>query len=268
MTQAPLVEVQDLAKHFPGQRKGFAARPMIRAVDGVAYRVHAGEVLGLVGESGCGKSTIGRLTLRLIEPTRGRILFDGRDITSTPSRALRPLRRAMQMVFQDPYGSLNPRRTVGEAIDEVLRLHGLADRARRRDAVAELLTKVGLTAEDAKRMPREFSGGQRQRIAIARALVLKPALLVCDEPVSALDVSIQAQILNLLLDLQEEHGLTMIFVSHDLSVVRHMSNRVAVMYQGSVVELAPAEEIYRHPQHEYTRALIGSIPRATAIRTG
>jgi ABC-type oligopeptide transport system ATPase subunit len=222
--------------------------------------VASGETLGIAGETGCGKSTLCRCIARLYRPTSGQILFRGVEVGSLPERRLGELREGVQMIFQDPADSLNPRLPAGSIIEEPLVIRAKLPPAERRAVVRQALRDVGLAEGDAQRYPHEFSGGQRQRIAIARALVLKPALLLCDEPVSALDVSIQAQILNLLLDLQQEYGLAMIFVSHDLSVVRHMSDRVAVMYQGSVVEMAPAEEIYRRPRHEYTRSLLASIP--------
>lgn len=256
-----LIEVADLAKHFPLPRRGFAPRGAVRAVDGVSFRVAPGEVLGLVGESGSGKSTVGRLALRLLDPTAGRVRFDGQDITTASLRALRPLRRSMQMVFQDPYASLNPRRSVGEAIGEVLRLHRIGSRADRRDRAGALLAKVGLSGSDLARMPREFSGGQRQRIAIARALAVEPRFLVADEPVSALDVSVQAGILALLRGLQAELGLAMLFISHDLSVVEVMADRVMVLYLGRVMEVGPTRTIFTAPRHPYTAGLLAAAPR-------
>jgi oligopeptide/dipeptide ABC transporter ATP-binding protein len=264
MSAAPLVEARDLAKSFPLPRQGFAARPQLRAVDGVSFSIAPGEVLGLVGESGSGKSTLGRLVLRLIEPSSGAVRFEGQDITALPPRAMRPLRRAMQMVFQDPYASLNPRRSIGNAIDEVLMLHGMGDGATRRARVAELLTRVGLSAQDAQRRPREFSGGQRQRIAIARALAVGPRFLVADEPVSALDVSVQAGILALLRELQARLGLAMLFISHDLGVVEVMADRVMVLYLGRVMEVAPTRTIYTAPRHPYTAGLLAAAPRLEA----
>ncbi|BBK42013.1 ABC transporter ATP-binding protein [Allostella vacuolata] len=258
---APLMEVDDLAKHFPLPRRGLGARGAVRAVDGVSFRVAPGEVLGLVGESGSGKSTVGRLALRLLEPTRGAVRFEGRDITAQSLRQLRPLRRSMQMVFQDPYASLNPRRSVGQAIGEVLRLHRIGDRADRHDRAAALMTKVGLSPADLGRMPREFSGGQRQRIAIARALAVEPRFLVADEPVSALDVSIQAGILALLRGLQAELNLAMLFISHDLSVVEVMADRVMVLYLGRVMEVGPTRTIFTQPRHPYTAGLLAAAPR-------
>ena len=272
---APLLEVQGLTKHFP-LRAGFFGRSTgaVRAVDGVDFTLERGETLALVGESGCGKTTVGRSLLRLVEPTAGRALYRVQpasapiDLFQLSRRTLRPLRRDLQIVFQDPFGSLNPRRTVGDAIGEALRVHKLA-RGRALEArVAALLEQVGLGPEVRERFPHEFSGGQRQRIGIARALALEPKLIVCDEAVSALDVSVQAQVLNLLRDLQRDLGLTYLFIAHDLSVVRCIADRVAVMYLGRIVELGTASEVFTRPQHPYTQALLSAVPRSdpTAVR--
>ena len=261
MSQAPLVEVRDLRKFFP-VRGGLFARgaTQVRAVDGVSLTISAGETLGLVGESGCGKSTLGRTMLRLVEPTSGDVRFAGRSLLTLGARELRALRREMQIVFQDPYGSLNPRMRVASIVGEGLEIHRLGTRAERRDRVMELLDLVGLPADAGRRYPHEFSGGQRQRIGIARALAVGPRFVVADEAVSALDVSIQAQILNLLQDLRRRLGLTMLFIAHDLRVIEHLSDRVAVMYLGKIVELASRDEIYRNPRHPYTRALLSAVP--------
>ncbi len=258
---APLVEVRDLRKHFPvGTRLLGRPRGWVRAVDGVSLAIRPGETLGLVGESGCGKSTLGRLILRLIEPTTGEIFFDGEPLLALGPRELRRRRRQMQMVFQDPYGSLNPRMRVGTIVGEGLAIHGIGTRAERLDRVRQLLAMVELPPDAIDRYPHEFSGGQRQRIGIARALAVEPRFLVADEAVSALDVSIQAQILNLLQELQRRLGLTMLFIAHDLRIVEHVSDRVAIMYLGRIVETGPRSEIYTNPRHPYTRALLSAVP--------
>ncbi|MGZ8846630.1 MAG: ABC transporter ATP-binding protein [Pyrinomonadaceae bacterium] len=255
-TNGNLVRVRDLAKHFPVE----GSDDVWRAVDGISFDIKSGETLGLVGESGCGKSTAGRCLLRLIEPTRGEIQFEGRSVTAMGKRELRELRREMQIIFQDPTASLNPRMKIGDIVAEPLVIHGIGDKAERRERVAWLLGKVGLDADYMKRYSHEFSGGQLQRIGVARALALNPKLIVADEPVSALDVSVQAQVVNLLQDLQQEFGLTYLFISHGLAVVEHISTRVSVMYLGRIVEIADAKELYLNPLHPYTQALLSAIP--------
>ena len=259
--QAPLLEVRKLKTYFP-IRKGVVRRQAgaVRAVDDVSLSVYPGETLGLVGESGCGKSTLGRTIVRLLEPTDGEIFFQGKEIGMLGKRALRPYRRELQMVFQDPYSSLNPRKRVRTIVGAPLKIHGIGTRRERRHCVHELLEAVGLSPEHANRFPHQFSGGQRQRIGIARALALRPKLIVADEPVSALDVSIQAQIVNLLEELQDEFALTYIVIAHDLGLVRHVSDRIAVMYLGRIVELSPAEELYTRPVMPYTEALLSAVP--------
>ena len=262
MSGQPLLEVTDLVKNFPIKSGVFIDREVARvhAVDGVSLVLHEGETLGLVGESGCGKSTLCRAILQLIRPTSGSVRFEGQELVGRSPRELRPLRRQMQMIFQDPFASLNPRKRVGQIVGDPMRLHGVADGAQLKRRVQELLDRVGLQAEHYNRYPHEFSGGQRQRIGIARALGTQPKLIIADEPVSALDVSVQAQIINLLEDLQREFGMAYLFVAHDLGVVRHVSDRVAVMYLGKIVEHADAGALYAHPQHPYTNALLSAVP--------
>jgi oligopeptide/dipeptide ABC transporter ATP-binding protein len=257
-----LVRAEGVVKHFPARSGAVVRRggETVQAVDGVSLEIRRGETLGIVGETGCGKSTLARCITRLYELTSGRIVFDGEDISQLSRRKLRPFRRQIQVIFQDPYNSLNPRRRVGSIIGDPLAVHGTAGGAERKRQVQELMELVGLNPEHFNRFPAEFSGGQRQRIGVARALALHPKLIVCDEPVSALDVSIQAQIINLLADLQQELGLTYLFIAHDLSVVRHVSSRIAVMYLGKIVELAPTRDIFARPLHPYTNALLSAIP--------
>lgn len=251
-----LVKVTDLVKHFPVE----GTDDVVRAVDGVSFEIFAGETLGLVGESGCGKSTVGKCLLRLIEPTSGKVIFEGRDVLELDKRALREMRREMQIIFQDPYASLNPRMKIGDIVAEPLVIHKQGNKTERRDRVAGLLRRVGLDPDYMDRYAHEFSGGQRQRIGVARTLALNPKLIVADEPVSALDVSVQAQVVNLLQELQEEFNLTYLFISHGLAVVEHISTRVAVMYLGRIVEIADAAELYAQPLHPYTQALLSAIP--------
>lgn len=262
-----LLDVRDLKVHFP--IKGgvlLRATGFNRAVDGVTLHIDRGETLGLVGESGCGKSTLGKAVVRLLEPTEGRVVFDGHDVSHISRKAMKPIRRDVQMIFQDPAESLNSRHTVGGLIGEGFEIHGIGDPGWRRQKVIELLAQVGLPAAAADRFPFEFSGGQRQRIGIARAIALEPKLVICDEPVSALDVSIQSQILNLLLDLQQEMGLSYLFIAHDLAVVKHISDRIAIMYLGQLMEMGGADAIYDRPRHPYTRALIAAIPEPDPSR--
>ncbi|MFT4726543.1 MAG: oligopeptide/dipeptide ABC transporter ATP-binding protein [Granulosicoccus sp.] len=256
-----ILQVRNLSKHFPSS----SGKPLV-AVNNVSISINQGEVLGIVGESGCGKSTLGRTVLRLIEPTIGEILYEGRDITKLKTHELKSMRKDAQIVFQDPFGALNPHHSVGQIIEEPLLVHKLGNRQQRASRVTELLDVVGLPTDANKNYPHEFSGGQRQRIAIARALASNPSFLVCDEAVSALDVSVQSQILNLLMDLRQRLNLAMMFISHDLSVIRHISDRVAVMYLGKIVESAPTEQIMNNPQHPYTQALLSAIPHPLAER--
>jgi len=267
---SPLLEVTDLAKHYPVKRGLILAKQIgsVRAVDGVSFTLNRGETLALVGESGCGKSTTARLVLRLIEPSAGNVRFEGRDIVSLDRTELKAFRRRAQIVFQDPYASLNPRYTVGQTIAEPMEVHGIGGAASRRARVEELLGLVGLAPFHAARYPHEFSGGQRQRIGIARALAVEPDLVVCDEPVSALDVSIQAQVVNLLADLQKRLGLSFLFIAHDLAVVKHVADRIAVMYLGRIVEIAEKRELFANPRHPYTRALLAAIPHPDPRRRG
>jgi oligopeptide/dipeptide ABC transporter ATP-binding protein len=251
-----LVEVRNLVKHFPIE----SSDDVVKAVDGVSFDIFAGETLGLVGESGCGKSTVGKCLLRLYEPSSGEVLFEGKNLVGLPNRAMQLLRREMQIIFQDPYASLNPRLSILSIVAEPLKIHGIGNKTEQRERTGDLLKKVGLDPNYMHRYPHEFSGGQRQRIGIARALALNPKLIICDEPVSALDVSVQAQVVNLLQNLQAEFGLTYLFISHGLAVVEHISQRVAVMYLGKIVEIAEGRELYDNPLHPYTKALLSAIP--------
>lgn len=258
---APLIQVRDLRTYFPAGRKGFfGPHSYVKAVDGLNFDIHKGETLGLVGESGCGKSTTGRAILQLVPVTSGQVIYNGQDLCKLPTKKMRRMRRNLQIIFQDPYASLNSRMRVGNIIGDALAIHSLAKGPARRQRVSELLKVVGLSPNYASRYPHEFSGGQRQRIGIARALAVNPDFIVCDEPISALDVSIRAQIINLLEDLQGEFGLTYLFIAHDLSVVRHICTRVAVMYLGKFMELSPSEALYRDPLHPYTRSLMSAVP--------
>ncbi|MEV4814078.1 ABC transporter ATP-binding protein [Micromonospora avicenniae] len=267
---APLLELRDLQMHFATRGQGWLGRGSepIRAVDGVSFQLRAGETLGLVGESGCGKTTTGRMITRLLEPTGGQLLYQGTDITHLKERDLRPYRRELQLIFQDPYSSLNPRHTVGSIIGAPLRVHDVVPKGKELDRVRELLEVVGLSPEHYNRYPHEFSGGQRQRIGIARALAVQPKVIVADEPVSALDVSIQAQVMNLLEDLRKEFDIAFVFIAHDLGVVRHFCDRVAVMYLGRVAEIAPRDPLYGAPAHPYTQALLSAVPDLAVARGG
>lgn len=255
-----ILEIKNLTKFFPvKQFLGIENKQFVRAVDNVSFTIKKGETMGLVGESGCGKTTVGRTLLRLYEPTSGKIFFNGEDITNAP---MKPIRKKMQIIFQDPYASLNPRMTVGDIVEESLEIHNLFNKKERKDRVQDLLKIVGLNADHASRYPHEFSGGQRQRIGIARALAVEPEFIVCDEPISALDVSIQAQIVNMMEDLQKSLGLTYLFIAHDLSMVKHISSKVGVMYLGEIVEMTTSHDLYKNPQHPYTKALLSAIPIA------
>lgn len=256
-----LLQVENLKKYYPIKSGGFGkVSETVRAVDGVSFSIREGETLGIVGESGCGKSTTGRMIMRLIEPTEGKIMFQGKNIMNLSKRDMRKARKDIQMIFQDPFASLNPRHTVGRIIEEPMIVHKMGNRRQRQKRVEELLELVGLSAYHARRYPHQFSGGQRQRIGIARALAVQPKVIIADEPVSALDVSVQSQVLNLLKDLQKKFNLTFIFIAHDLSVVRHISDRVGVMYLGKIVELSESENLYNHPNHPYTKALLSAVP--------
>lgn len=258
-----VVEANKVKKYFQTERSMSVDKPVVKAVDGVSLKIYDGEVYGLVGESGCGKSTFGRTLLRLTDPTGGQIVINGTDITNMPDKQLRMKRKDMQMIFQDPYTSLNPRKKIGEILDEVLIIHGMKNARERMDLTLEIMGKVGLRQEHYYRYPHEFSGGQRQRVGIARALILNPKFIVCDEPVSALDVSIQSQIINLLLDMKEEKNLTYLFIAHDLSVVKYISTKIGVMYLGHLVEEADSDELFRNPLHPYTQALLSAVPSTT-----
>ncbi len=255
-----LLEVSGLKKYFPVSRGWQREKTLIRAVDGIDFSIHRGETMGLVGESGCGKTTVGRLILKLLEPTAGKILFEGEDLAHLDKRRIHPLRRAFQIIFQDPFASLNPRMTVSEIVGRPMEIHGLVERSQRDERVCQLLESVGLRKEHLSRYPHEFSGGQRQRIGIARALATQPKLIVADEPTSALDVSVQAQILNLMKHLQKEFGLTYLFISHNITVIRHISDWIAVMYLGKVVEMAKKRTLFQSPAHPYTKALLAAVP--------
>ncbi len=270
MPDMPLLQINDLTKHFPVSSGGWLRRPTawVKAVDGVSLTVQKSKTFGLVGESGCGKTTLGRCVLRLIDPTSGQIQFEETDIVACSAKDMRRLRQKMQIIFQDPYSSLDPRHTIARIIGEPIKVHRLLNKKQRLERLEELMSVVGLRPEHLHRFPHEFSGGQRQRVCIARALALNPELIIADEPVSALDVSIQAQILNLLVDLQEQFGLTYVFISHDLSVVRHIADRVAVMYLGRIVESAPTRELFNSPRHPYTRALLSAVPVANPDMAG
>ena len=268
-TNNPILSVQGLTKHFPGGREGFfGKRDVVQAVDGVTFDVAPGEALGLVGESGCGKSTTGRLITRLLEPTAGSVVFEGQDISHFSNAQMQPIRTQLQMIFQDPYASLNPRHTVGTIVSTPFKINKVTPEGGVKKRVQEILEIVGLNPEHYNRYPHEFSGGQRQRIGIARALALRPKLIVADEPVSALDVSIQAQIINLMKDLQKDFGLTFVFIAHDLAVVRHFAQRVAVMYLGNIVEIADRDTLYATPKHPYTKALLSAVPEADPDAVG
>ncbi len=268
-TNSPILSVQGLTKHFPGGREGFfGKRDVVQAVDGVTFDVAPGEALGLVGESGCGKSTTGRLITRLLEPTAGSVVFEGQDISHFSNAQMQPIRTQLQMIFQDPYASLNPRHTVGTIVSTPFKINKVTPEGGVKKRVQEILEIVGLNPEHYNRYPHEFSGGQRQRIGIARALALRPKLIVADEPVSALDVSIQAQIINLMKDLQKDFGLTFVFIAHDLAVVRHFAQRVAVMYLGNIVEIADRDTLYATPKHPYTKALLSAVPEADPDAVG